>query len=157
MSTQPEALDKAGDAELLAEEAELIHLQSWQYIQSVLRSNAAELRRLHAENEALSAQHEAAKEHAAAALALLSRMRFACGDNGARMQDELEQYLRELRQDAERYRWLRTRWGRVGENYVGDSDKLSEVWTIAGDDGWDVDPISLDAAIDAALQHKEAG
>ena len=46
-------------------------------------------------------------EESTAALALLSRMRFACGDNGARMQDELEEYLRELKRDAERYRWLR--------------------------------------------------
>ena len=46
-------------------------------------------------------------EEEGAALALLSRMRFACGDNGKRMQDELEEYLRELRRDAERYRWLR--------------------------------------------------
>ncbi len=37
---------------------------------------------------------------------LLSRMRFACGDNGKRMQDELEEYLRELKRDAERYRHL---------------------------------------------------
>ena len=41
-------------------------------------------------------------DDATAALALLSRMRFACGDNGLRMQDELEQYLIELRRDAER-------------------------------------------------------
>lgn len=42
-----------------------------------------------------------------AALGLLSRMRFACGDNGLRMQDELEEYLRGLAEDAARYRWLR--------------------------------------------------
>lgn len=41
-----------------------------------------------------------------AALDLLSRMRFACGDNGKRMQDELEAYLRELREDADRLDWL---------------------------------------------------
>ena len=43
---------------------------------------------------------------AIAAFDLLSRMRFACGDNGKRMQDELEEYLRGLKRDAERYRWL---------------------------------------------------
>ena len=42
-----------------------------------------------------------------AAFDLLSRMRFACGDNGKRMQGELEVYLRELKRDAERYRWVR--------------------------------------------------
>ena len=46
-------------------------------------------------------------EEEGAALALLSRMRFACGDNGKRMQDDLEDYLRGLRKDAERYRRLR--------------------------------------------------
>jgi len=39
-----------------------------------------------------------------AAFDLLSRMRFACGDNGKRMQDELEEYLRELKRDADRWR-----------------------------------------------------
>lgn len=42
-----------------------------------------------------------------AAFDLLARMRFACGDNGTRMQDELEEYLRVLLKDAERYRRLR--------------------------------------------------
>lgn len=46
-------------------------------------------------------------EEECAALALLSRMRFACGDNGKRMQDELEEYLRGLKLDAERYRFIR--------------------------------------------------
>lgn len=35
------------------------------------------------------------------ALVLLSRMRFACGDNGLRMQDELEEYLRGLKRDSD--------------------------------------------------------
>ena len=41
---------------------------------------------------------------AIAAFDLLSRMRFACGDNGKRMQDELEEYLRDLKRDADRWR-----------------------------------------------------
>lgn len=40
----------------------------------------------------------------AGAFDLLSRMRFACGDNGKRMQDELEVYLRELKRDADMWR-----------------------------------------------------
>ena len=43
-------------------------------------------------------------EEECAALALLSRMRFACGDNGKRMQDELEVYLRDLKRDADKWR-----------------------------------------------------
>ena len=41
------------------------------------------------------------RDVAAAALELLSRMRFACGDNGKRMQDELEEYLRKLKRDSD--------------------------------------------------------
>ena len=44
---------------------------------------------------------------AIAAFDLLSRMRFACGDNGKRMQDELEEYLRGLKRDADRWRHAR--------------------------------------------------
>ena len=43
-------------------------------------------------------------ESEAAAFDLLSRIRFACGDNGKRMQDELEVYLRELKRDADKWR-----------------------------------------------------
>ena len=41
------------------------------------------------------------------ALVLLSRMRFACGDNGLRMQDELEEYLRGLKRDSDELAKLR--------------------------------------------------
>lgn len=58
---------------------------------------------------------------AIAAFDLLSRMRFACGDDGKRMQDELEEYLRELRKDAERYRWLR-------EHFRFANDSMRELW-----------------------------
>ena len=47
------------------------------------------------------------KKDEAAAFDLLSRMRFACGDNGKRMQDELDVYLRDLKRDAERWRHAR--------------------------------------------------
>lgn len=46
-------------------------------------------------------------EESTAALALLSRMRFACGDNGLRMQDELEEYLRGLKRDSDELAKLR--------------------------------------------------
>ncbi|QDJ45009.1 hypothetical protein [Bordetella hinzii] len=55
--------------------------------------------------------------------------------------------------DAERYRWLRVRWGRIVDTYDGDSNRLVEIRE-ADDrfEGWDVSPESLDAAIDAAMQ-----
>lgn len=58
------------------------------------------------------------RDDAAAALGLLARMRFSCGDNGKRMQDELEDYLRELRKDAERYRWLVSQtWAQIAMDF----------------------------------------
>lgn len=59
--------------------------------------------RLMARVSELQAERDAlANTDAGAALALLSRMRWACGDNGKRMQDELEDYLRGLAKDAAR-------------------------------------------------------
>lgn len=46
-------------------------------------------------------------DEAISALGLLSRMRFACGDNGLRMQDELEEYLRGLKRDSDELAKLR--------------------------------------------------
>lgn len=61
--------------------------------------------------------------------------------------------------DAARYRWLRTRWARITESYT-DNDGSSIAKIEVADDaamqawGWDkdVDPDSLDAAIDAAME-----
>lgn len=82
---------------------------------------------------------------AIAAFDLLSRMRFACGDDGKRMQDELEEYLRELRKDAERYRWLR-------EHFRFANDSMRELWfdpvLEPNDSGV---PVDLDAEIDRAM------
>lgn len=51
--------------------------------------------------------------------------------------------------DAARYRWLRARWGRMAEEY--DSDQLVAIReSDSSFEGWDVDPVSLDRAIDAA-------
>lgn len=54
-----------------------------------------------------------------------------------------------LRKDAERYRWLRERWGRISETYEANTPILTEI----GDeqDGWDTDGESLDRCIDAAM------
>ena len=48
---------------------------------------------------------DAAQEHAC--VKLVADIRFACGDNGRRMQPELVEFIRELAADAARYRWLR--------------------------------------------------
>lgn len=57
-----------------------------------------------------------------AAIALLTRMRFACGDNGARMQDELEVYLRELALNA-------GRWEKLCELLEEDAEFLTIGWS----------------------------
>lgn len=76
-----------------------------------------EVKKVRAANQDCVAHYEAARDESAAALALLSCMRFSCGDNGVRMQDELEQHLRDLRRDAERYRNLRRKVCIVGDSF----------------------------------------
>jgi len=55
----------------------------------------------------------------------------------------------EYERDAERYRWLRERWGRISETYEAGTPTMTEI----GDepDGWDTDGESLDRCIDAAM------
>ena len=83
------------------------------------------------------------REESFAVLALLSRMRTASGDNGVRMQDELEAYLRGLKEDAERYRWLRS--------LSGSCDAEACVNFNLGFDWQEAHGHELDAAIDAAI------
>jgi len=99
-------------------------------------------------------------EESTAALALLSRMRFACGDDGKRMQDELEEYLREMKRDAERYRWLQQNCGYSGSgNHTG--AQVIVYYADAGDGNHGiaytgprqrVGIVALDDAIDAAMR-----
>ena len=58
-----------------------------------------------------------------------------------------------LARDAARYQWLCARWGRISETYEGDLLILIE------DDaeGWDTNPESIDAAIDAAIAAANGG
>jgi hypothetical protein len=56
--------------------------------------------------------------------------------------------------DAARYRWLRERWGRVTETYDGDSGRITAIGTEPAGEGWDIEPETLDAAIDAALRKR---
>jgi hypothetical protein len=46
-------------------------------------------------------------ENTAGLLRLVCDVRFALGDDGKRMQEELIEFCAEMRKDAERYRWLR--------------------------------------------------
>lgn len=64
-----------------------------------------------------------------------------------RLREEIDQ----LRDDAARYRWLRQRWGRVVGTYDGDSGRVVEISAEPEGDGWDVEPETLDAAIDNAM------
>ncbi len=93
-------------------------------------------------------------DDATAALALLSRMRFACGDNGLRMQDELEEYLRGLAEDSARLDWLLANCATMDTNGFGD-------WRVAYEY---TSPVSYGpyadgprAAIDAAMGAVGAG
>lgn len=118
-------------AELLAEANEQARLNGiGAEREARLMAQVAELR---AERDAL------ANTDAGSALALLSRMRFACGDNGLRMQDELEDYLRALAKDAARYRWLRE----------------GGLYRVGFDSTGSVSLSVLDSAIDAAMAEGE--
>lgn len=100
---------------------------------SVLTSGSQSIETL----EKFAAAIEARVRESDPALRLVAEIRFAIGDEGKRMQDELVEYCRELRKDAERYRWLRD----CGDEY----DQL-EIFDTSGN----IDPEGLDAAIDCA-------
>lgn len=72
-------------------------------------------------------------------LRLLVDLRFALGDNGRRMQDELVEYARGLAGDARRYRWIRSASTPGYLHFPGGQI----------DDGLALD--ALDTAIDAAI------
>lgn len=76
-------------------------------------------------------------------LRLLVNIRFAAGDDGKRMQDELVEHITALRKDAERYRHLRD------EAELCPHDIFNAWWL--SDHG---NPQTLDAAIDAAMEQK---
>ena len=96
-----------------------------------------------AEMQRLAAALEAAREDAC--VSLVADIRFACGDNGKRMQPELVEFIRGLAEDAERYRYLRNVWGRQIE-IVGTGDCTFGVSTPSWRGPWP----DLDAAIDQA-------
>lgn len=56
--------------------------------------------------------------------------------------------------DAARYRWLREHWGYLSETYDADSSRMVSIDLLQDsfiEDGWDVEPASLDAAVDVNL------
>ena len=88
-----------------------------------------------------------------AALHLLTSVRFASGDNGARMQNEFVEYIAELKRDAERYRWLRDQ----AMSTAGDcpivmmlDDRLEPANGAKTSSALELE--DLDAAIDAAMR-----
>lgn len=59
--------------------------------------------------------------------------------------------------DAARYRWLRKRWARLDESYANGGPEITSLRVLTDQEvqdgyGWDVDPLSLDRAIDANLK-----
>ena len=76
-------------------------------------SYSEQLAELRAEVARLEAEKAEADANQIAALDLVSRIRFALGDNGKRMQDELIIYCTEAVKDAERYRVGHDRYERV--------------------------------------------
>lgn len=62
-----------------------------------------------------------------------------------------------LRKKATRYDWLRDNWGYISDEYDDGGPVMSRIFLVGKDDGWDTDPESIDAAIDAALSTKEPG
>lgn len=71
-------------------------------------------------------------DETAGLLRLVTDMRFALGDDGKRMQDDLLAFCVEMRKDAERYRWM----------------KRNPAWL-----GWEHDfrPDEVEREIDAAM------
>ena len=89
--------------------------------------------------EEAAAALEAAREDAC--VALVADIRFACGDNGKRMQPELVEFIRELAEDAERYRWLRDHA----------PDEWSVLLWIDSNSQLLIDDSLMDSKIDAAM------
>ena len=97
---------------------------------------------------------EAAREDAC--VSLVADIRFACGDNGKRMQPELVEFIRGLAEDAARYRWLQDhRQTRRQGDYM--NPPLVKVEFYHHEAGVIGDGPTLDAAIDQARGKGVAG
>lgn len=131
-----------------------------------LEHGAERVRNAENESDSLRAQVEALRSHiecdSDALLRLAVDLRWALGDKGRRMQDDLVRYAGELRADAERYRWLRARQepssaeadedaefrhGSISRIFVGTGLGHAVAHTGA----------ELDSAIDAARSKEDAG
>ena len=99
---------------------------------------------------------EAAREDAERYRWLVADIRFACGDNGKRMQPELVEFIRGLAEDAARYRWLQDhRQTRRQGDYM--NPPLVKVEFYHHEAGVIGDGPTLDAAIDQARGKGVAG
>lgn len=119
-----------------------------------------------AEIERLTAERDAANGHAADALDLVSRIRWAVGDHGARMQPGLIEYLKQMRKQAEkRDEWeeaLRQVEEEMPDGYRVTLEMSPGDWSLTAttDDG---DPIRIEdyasteqfvrEAVEAAKEH----
>ena len=68
----------------------------------------------------------------------------------------LRKEIESLRKDAERYRWLRERWGKLEEIYECGTDQMLDIRDAEPGEGWRTDPATLDAAIDVAMNGANA-
>lgn len=100
-----------------------------------------------------------------ACVALVADIRFACGDNGKRMQPELVEFIRGLAQDAGRYRWLRENCGYSGSGphtgaqvivYYADAGDGRHGIAYTGPEHR-VGIMAIDTAIDRAIDAMAAG
>lgn len=113
------------------------HYAAWLVRQAIEAAHAREIESLRQRAEAAEAMSSEP-----GLLRLLVDLRFALGDNGKRMQDELVEYARELAADARRLDWLSEALGYVAIGSVDPAAHLTEDSTIGEE--WR-------AAIDAAM------
>lgn len=85
---------------------------------------------------------EARARKADPALRLVADIRFALGDDGKRMQDELVEYCKEMRRDAERYRYAVSiggnecmNWLNIYDDWNGQDSFTDAVDAAMKDDG----------------------
>lgn len=96
------------------------------FMPSLAPEDAEALGKMLDDMEAEKAARRKAADDAAGALDLLSRVRFALGDNGTRMQDELLVYCRELAAVALRFDELQRHAAALAEALDGYQESCGE-------------------------------
>ena len=101
--------------------------------------------------EDLIAERDSAVESMLSALRLVTDVRWALGDAGARMQPELIELARRLRKDAERLDWIERQYlDELSMRLVVDADHDGQYY-VCGDSNKPGYGPTLRAAIDAAM------